>query len=102
MCAVTAAINHYYGAIKAIRKHVAADKTLPGRCISVCIDKAAGGGVIVAGLEVIEAGFGVVIVTPVAEGVDLGKFTGSREDIALGVVGVAGDCFILKAGDIPH
>ena len=60
-------------------------------------------GIVVAGLEVVELGFGVVVVTAVAEGVDLGDFvgTGHVHDGAFtpGVVGIPGDGFAAPVGD---
>ena len=37
----------------------------------VCVDEAAGFGVVVAGLEVVEAGLAIVVITAVADGVDV-------------------------------
>ena len=42
-------------------------------------------------MEVIQAGFGVVIVAAVAQGVSLGHCSGGGEDVAVGVVGVRGN-----------
>ena len=44
-----------------------AEHALTGGDVDICVDKASGLGVIVAGLEVVERGFGVVNITPVAE-----------------------------------
>ena len=44
-----------------------AQYALTGGDVDICVDKASGLGVIVAGLEVVERGFGVVNITPVAE-----------------------------------
>ena len=44
-----------------------AKHALTGGDVDICVDKASGLGVIVAGLEVVERGFGVVNITPVAE-----------------------------------
>ena len=59
---------------------------------TICIDEAAGFGVVVAGLEVVEAGFLIVDVAAVAEGVVLtqggGEGAGGTENIAPGVVGI--------------
>ena len=57
-------------------------------------------GVVVAGLEAIEAGFGVVVVAAIAEGIDACHSAGAADDIAPCVIGVACDRHILKAGDI--
>ena len=57
------------------------------------IDKASQFGVIVSGLEIVQSGFTVVDISPVAEGVILGQGEahgfgrgGGSEDIAPGVV----------------
>jgi len=56
------------------------------------IDKSASSGIIISGLEVVEAGFGVVDIAPVAEGVmgteGGGHAAGNTQDLAPGVVGV--------------
>ena len=52
--------------IIAISKHVIAQDALAGTYQCVGGDEAGGGGVIVAGLEVIEAGFGIVAVASVS------------------------------------
>ena len=57
-------------------------------------------GVVVAGLEAIEAGFGIVVIATVAQGIDVCHTAGAADDIAPGIVGVACDRLILKAGDI--
>ena len=60
--------------------------------IAVCIDESAEGGVVISGLQVIEARFGVVVVTAVAQGVDGCQAAGGSQGAAVGVVGVAGHC----------
>jgi hypothetical protein len=60
-------------------------------------------GIVVAGLEVVELGFGVVVVTAIAEGVDLGNFVGTGEvddgTFTPSVVGVSGDGFAVLIGN---
>ena len=63
---------------------------MPGTNIIVRINKPAELGGVVTGFEVVEAGVGIEVVTPVAEGVDVGHVAGGGEDLAPGVVGVAG------------
>ena len=58
------------------------------RGVAIRIDESTDCRVIIAGLEVIEAAFGIVIVASVAEGVLVGQFTGGCQDLAVGVVGV--------------
>ena len=53
--------------------------------IAVGIDKPAGVGVIVAALEVVEPGLGVVVVTTVPERVDFCHSAGSGQDFAVGI-----------------
>ena len=65
-------------------------------------------GVVISALQVVEAGFGVVDVAAIAQGVAVDETgrgggptgRGIRGHIAPGVVGVACDFLIFKAGDI--
>ena len=50
-----------------------------------------GYGVIVTRLQIVEAGFGVVVVATVAEGIDLCHGAGGVGELTPGVVGVAGN-----------
>ena len=65
-----------------------ADKALTCGGVTVCIYKPSCGGVVIAGLEVIEAAFGIVVVATVAERVLLGQRTGGGQDLTVGVVGI--------------
>ena len=65
-----------------------ADKALACGGVAVCIHKPSCGGVVITGLEVVEAAFGIVIVASVAKRIFLGQFTGCGQDLAVGVVGV--------------
>ena len=69
------------GVIPAIGKHIAAGNTLPCGNKSVCTDKPPELRVIISAVEIIKAGFGIVIIPPVAEGVF----------VAHGVAGGVGD-----------
>ena len=62
-------IYETHGIIVAISKHVVADKTLAGGGIGICVEETADGGVVISALQVIEAGFGVVDIAAVAEGI---------------------------------
>ena len=53
----------------AVGEHITTNKTISSRGILICIDKAAEGGVVIAGLEVIEAGLLVVVVALKAQGI---------------------------------
>ena len=48
-----------------------ANKALPGAGVAIRVDKSADFGVVVAGLQVVEAGFGVVVIASVSQRVDL-------------------------------
>ena len=64
------------------------DKALSCGGIAVRIHKSSCSGVVIAGLEVIEAAFGIVIVATVAKRVLLGQRTGGGQDLAVGVIGI--------------
>ena len=69
---------------------------MAGRCESVGVEEAADFGIVVSALQVIEAGFGVVDIAAVAQGV-MGteggsKVTGGGKRPAPGIVGVADHC----------
>ena len=57
------------GIIQAIRKHIIAEDALSGGSVYVGVYESAEGGIVVAGLEVIESCFGIVVVAAVAQGV---------------------------------
>lgn len=65
---------------------------MPSRKNNIRGDEAAGVGVVVTGLEVVEGGFGVVDVTSIAEGLVAaesgGKGAGGGEKFAPAIVGV--------------
>ena len=69
------------GVIPAIGKHIAAGNTLSCGNKSVCTDKSPELRVIIPAVEIIKAGFGIVIIPPVAEGIL----------VAHGVAGGVGD-----------
>ena len=64
----SARIESVYCVVITIGKHIMPDNTLTGTSITVCIEESANLRVVVTGLEVVEAGFGVVVVAAVAEG----------------------------------
>ena len=93
---LTRSIDPAYGVIAAVGKHVVANKALTGGGVAVRIYEPSCGRVIIAGLEVIEAAFGIVVVATVTERVLVGQFTGSGEEFAVGVVGIT--CYGISAG----
>lgn len=64
------------------------NESLTGGSIRISVDKPSCSGVIIAGLEVVEAAFGIVIVASVAKRIFLGQFTGCGQDLAVGVIGI--------------
>ena len=78
-------------AIVAVGKHVITHVTLPSTCIAIRVDESANFGVIVAGLEIVEAGFGIVIIASVSQRVDFCEFAGCGNDLAIGVIIVSSD-----------
>ena len=70
------------------------------------IDEAASFGVIIPGLEIIQAGFGIVDIATVAEGVifaeGIGKVTGSGQDITPSIVGILNNSYTGVVQDSNH
>ena len=64
------------------------DKALSCGGIAVRIHKPSCGRVVIAGLEVIEAAFGIIVVATVAERVFLGQGAGGGQDLTVGVIGI--------------
>ena len=81
---------------------------MPCRSNEISVEETPEGGVIISALEVIEAGFGVVVVAAVAEGVQvcdgevLALGFGDAEDIAPGVVGIFRDSLVGTVEDFHH
>ena len=83
------------GIISAIREHICPNKALPSACVAVRIDEPPVRGVIVAGLEIIETGFCIVVVPAIAERVLVGHGAGLGQEVApcvvlIGCYGTAG------------
>jgi hypothetical protein len=80
-------VNKIHRVIQAIGKHIRAQEALAGTAIGVGVYEAAYYWVIIAALEVIEAGFIIVVITPIADWVDMGDMIGvslQRQDCAGG------------------
>ena len=79
--------------ITAIGKHVIAQQALSGGGKGIGIDESAEAGIVIAGLEVVQAGFGVPDIATVAQGIieadGVLLAAGDGEDTAPCVVGVA-------------
>ena len=67
------------------------NKSLPRGGKSIRIHKPSCSGVIIAGLEVIEAAFRIVVVATVTKWVFLGQGAGGGQDLAVGVISVGCD-----------
>ena len=74
--------------VVAICEHITTKQSLPGGGIAVRIHKPSCGGVIIAGLEVIEAAFGIIVVATVTKRVLFSQGAGGCEELAVGVVGI--------------
>ena len=55
--------------IPAVRKHIIPQEALAGAAVGIGVEKALNDGVIISALEIIEAGFRIVVVSAVAQGV---------------------------------
>jgi len=78
--------------VQAVGEHIISKTSLACGYAGIRADEPSDGGIIVSGLEVVEAGFGVVDIAPVAEGV-MGTEGGGQgacccQELAPGVVGV--------------
>jgi len=71
-----------YRIIITIGKHIRAQEALAGTAIGVGVYESGDSGVIISGLEVIEAGFGIVMVSPIAERVSICELGRVGQDCA--------------------
>ena len=58
--------------IIAVRKHIEPEDSLTSGGEGISVQKSPDDGVVISALQVIEAGFAVAVVAPVAQGVELG------------------------------
>ena len=73
--------------VSTVREHIATQKApCIRRSICIRIDEPADGRVIVAALEVVEAGLGVIVIAAVAQGVEVGDAGGIGEDFRTAVI----------------
>ena len=78
-------------AIVAVGKHIGTNNTLTGRGVDVGVDEPMVCRVVVAALQIVEAGFGVVVIASVSQRVDSCEFAGCGNDFAIGVIIVSSD-----------
>ena len=101
MPALSVLIRPHDRIILAICEHIGAEEAVGvGGGEGVGVDEPADGRVIIAALEVVEAGLGVVIIAAVAQGVDVGDAGGISEDFRTAVVHCAvAPCIIVVERD---
>ena len=63
-------VYRQYRTILTVCKHICADEALSSAFIAVRIEESFDNRIIIAGLQIVEAGFGVVVVAAIAEGVN--------------------------------
>ena len=89
-----------YRTIIAISEHICAEDTLASGSQTIRIDESSQSGVVVAALQIVEAGFHVEVVAAIAQGVELGDMrigngvalaVGGAQRLAPGIVGILGD-----------
>ena len=83
-------IHRVHRIILTIRKHIVPEQACSGAAVGVRIDEPLHNRVVISALQVIEPGFGVVVVAAVAEGVQICVVAGFGQHIAPGVVGILG------------
>ena len=112
---ISIGVCHHNRVILAVGKHVGAAEAAVGGYIPIRINKTPDHGVVVACVQVVEAGFLVEVVAAVAQGVDVGNVVwvprdvvalpvGDGEGVAPGVVGIF--CrqvavFVRQPNDVP-
>ena len=111
---MTVQINTNHRAVVAVREHIRSNKALASACVAIRIDEPSDCRVVVSALEIIEAGFVIVIVAAIAKGVEICKggagglfvdevIAAAVEDagqFSPRVVGVGGVGFLCVAGDV--
>ena len=81
-----------------VRKHIVPQEALAGTGVAVSVEESAEGGVVVAGLEVVEARLRIVVVPAIAQRVAVGQPKCCvRRYIAPGIVGVFCDFYTFRS-----
>ncbi len=78
------------GIISAVGKRIIPQEALTSAYITIHIDKSTDSSIIVAGLEVVEAGFIIVVITAITDRVHFRHIAGGAGEFAVGVVFVRG------------
>ena len=95
-------VDAVHRVIVAVSEHIESGKAVTSAYITVRIDKSANFGVIITTLEIVEAGFGVVIVATVTQGVDLSHCTRGGNYLAVWVVVIGCDLNAICINQIHH
>ena len=73
--------------VSTVREHIATQKApCIRRSICIRVDEPADGRVIIAALEIVEAGLGIIVIAAVAQGVEVGDAGGIGEDFRTAVI----------------
>ena len=99
---IPASIVHIHRVVVAIRKHIASNDPLSGGGQAVGVDEAAKCRIVIAALEVIQLGLGVVVVAPIPERIHGGQGARRGQHFAPGVVAVLGIARPRRADDLHH
>ena len=98
-----------------IGEHICSDKALTCGSVAIRVNKAVHCRVIIAALQIIEAGFYVIVIPTVAQGVPVGQgraggllihqagavAVGNANELAPGIVGIGGVDLSRPANEIP-
>ena len=85
------------GTIQAVRKHIEPGEALAGAAVGVGVEEALDDWVVISALQIVEPGFGIAVVAPVAQRIDVCDGAGLGEHIAPGVVAILGVDLVLFA-----
>ena len=107
---VSGTVLTQYRIVPTVHIHIVPGGALAGGDVGVAIEESSDFGVIVTGVEVVEAGFGIVVVTSITEGVIIGDIGGKPGetcryrggDSAPGIVLVADEDCAVSVYDCRH
>ena len=90
-------IDSVHRVIIAIRKHIEPGEALSRATVGIRIQETLNYGVVISALQIVEPSFGIAVVAPVAQRVDVGQAAGLGEHVAPGVVGILSIDLVLLA-----
>ena len=79
-----------YRVVSTVCKHVVPEEVMARGCETIRIQEPLNYGVVISALQIVEPSFGIAVVAPVAQRVDVGQAAGLGEHVAPGVVGILG------------